>query len=73
LTGNDGNKKPPASLWQYAGMASQFLVSIGLGVFIGYKADGWMNIRIPLLVWLLPLLIIIGTIYRMAKDTRNKG
>jgi len=54
-------------------MASQFLVSIGLGVFIGYKVDEWMKTRIPLLVWLLPLLIIIGTIYRMVKDTSNKG
>jgi hypothetical protein len=31
-----------------------------------------MNTKIPLFVWLLPLLIIIGTIYRMAKDTRKK-
>jgi F0F1-type ATP synthase assembly protein I len=72
LTDTTGNKKPPTSLWQYAGMASQFLVSIGLGVFIGYKVDQWMNTKIPLFVWLLPLLIIIGTIYRMAKDTRKK-
>jgi chromate transport protein ChrA len=69
---SEPEKKSNSSLWQYAGMASQFLVSIGLGVFIGYKADGWMKIKIPLLVWLLPLLIIIATIYRMAKDTSKK-
>ena len=73
MTSSNGDKKPNNSLWQYAGMASQFLVSIGLGVFIGYKVDEWMKTRIPLLVWLLPLLIIIGTIYRMVKDTSNKG
>jgi chromate transport protein ChrA len=66
-------QKPNINLWRYAGMASQFLVSIGLGVFIGYKIDGWINIKIPLLVWLLPLLIIIGTIIRMARETKNNN
>lgn len=70
---NPNDKKPNASLWQYAGMASQFLVSIGLGVIIGYKLDAWIKTRIPLLIWLLPLLIIIGTIFRMAKDTWKKN
>ena len=59
-------------LRQYAGMATQFLVSIGIAVFIGYKADGWLKIGIPLLVWLLPLLTILGMIFRVAKDTRRR-
>ena len=67
-SGNENNKP----LMRYAGLATQFLVSIGLGVFLGLKADGWMKISFPLLVWLLPLLIIIGIIYNILKETSAK-
>lgn len=59
-------------LMQYAGMGMQFLVSIGLGIFIGLKADEWLHFSFPLLVWLLPLLIIIGLIVKIIKDTSKK-
>lgn len=65
---NDSNKQ----LMRYAGLAMQFLVSIGLAVFIGLKADGWLKISIPLLVWLLPLLIICGIIFKLVRETSNK-
>jgi F0F1-type ATP synthase assembly protein I len=57
---------------QYAGLAMQFMVSIALGVFIGIKCDKWLNISFPLLVWLLPLLLIIGIIVKIIKDTSRK-
>ncbi|MEO8860665.1 MAG: hypothetical protein ABI358_04535 [Ginsengibacter sp.] len=50
----------------------QFLAGIGIGVFIGLKADKWLNFSIPLLVWLLPLLILCGIIYKIIKDTSAK-
>lgn len=59
-------------LMRYAGLAMQFLISIGLGVFIGLKLDQWIGFSFPLLVWLLPLLIIIGIIVRIIKDTSKK-
>lgn len=59
-------------LMQYAGMGMQFLVSIGLGIFIGLKVDEWLHFSFPLLVWLLPLLIIIGLIVKIIKDTSKK-
>ncbi len=65
---NDSDKQ----LFRYAGLAMQFLVSIGLCVFIGLKADGWLHISIPLLVWLLPLLAIVGITYNILKDTAKK-
>lgn len=67
-TGNENNKQ----LMRYAGLAMQFLVSIALGVFIGMKADKWLNISIPLLVWLLPLLIICAVIFKLIKETSGK-
>lgn len=57
---------------RYAGLAMQFLVSIGLGIFIGLKVDEWLHFSFPLLVWLLPLLIIIGIIVKIIKDTSEK-
>lgn len=65
---NDANK----ILLRYAGLGFQFLVGIGLAVFAGMKADEWLNMAFPLLVWLLPLLIIIGVIIKVVVDTGRK-
>ncbi len=67
-SGKEGNRQ----VMRYAGLGLQFLVSIGLGVFIGLKADGWLKISFPLLVWLLPLIIIFGLTYRIIRETSNK-
>ncbi len=69
LEDNDNKKKFP--VWKYAGMANQFLAGLGLGVFIGMKADEWLHFKVPVLVWLLPLLIITGVIVKIIKDTTN--
>ena len=65
-------KETNRELMEYAGMGMQFLVSIALGIFIGLKADEWLNFSFPLLVWVLPLLIIIGLIIKIVKDTSKK-
>ncbi len=57
---------------RYAGLGAQIFASLGIAVFIGYKADDWLNTPIPLLVWIIPLLILIGMIYRLIKDTSKK-
>lgn len=57
---------------KYAGMGMQFLVSIAIGVWIGLKADEWLNFSFPLLVWITPLFIIIGLIVKIIKDTSGK-
>jgi membrane protein DedA with SNARE-associated domain len=57
---------------RYAGLAIQFLVSIGIGVFLGLKSDEWLHLSFPLLVWLLPLLIILGMILNIFKETSGK-
>ncbi len=67
------NKKKNWQLWQYAGMATQFLVAIGAGLFIGLKADNWLKFKTPLLVWMLPLLIIIGVIIKLIRDTSKEN
>jgi type IV secretory pathway TrbD component len=56
-------------LLRYAGMGAQILVSLGLAVFIGLKLDAWIRTAFPILVWLLPLLVIIGMIIKTIRDT----
>jgi len=65
-------KETNSELLRYAGMGAQFLVSIGVGIFIGLKLDEWLHFSFPLLVWIMPLLIIIGLIIKIIIDTSKK-
>lgn len=65
-------KSTSSDLLRYAGLGSQILVSLGIAVFAGYKIDKWLKIPLPLLVWLLPLIVLIGLIYNLIKETSKK-
>lgn len=69
---SDKKKQADNQLMKYAGMGFQFLISIGLALYAGLKADEWLKISFPLLVWLLPLLIIVGIIIKMVIETGKK-
>jgi len=58
---------------RYASLGTQLLVAIGLAVFAGLKADGWLNTS-PLFACVLPLAVLAGSFYKLAKDTgKQKG
>ena len=59
-------------LYKYMGLAMQLMVSLGLAVFIGLKADKWLDFKTPLFVWVLPLLVIAAMIYQLIKETSKK-
>lgn len=59
-------------LMRYAGLAMQFFVGIGLGVFLGIKLDNWVQISFPLFVWILPLLLMLGMILKIWVETNKK-
>jgi ABC-type polysaccharide/polyol phosphate export permease len=59
-------------LWQYAGLATQLLVSLGLAMFIGGWIDKKMGWPWSLLVWLLPLMVLMATLFKLIRDTSNK-
>ncbi|MEO6315310.1 MAG: AtpZ/AtpI family protein [Chitinophagaceae bacterium] len=63
---NNSNNK---DLMRYAGLATQMLVSLGVAVFIGLKADKWLKLSFPILSWLLPLLALAAIIYQIIKAT----
>jgi F0F1-type ATP synthase assembly protein I len=61
-----------AFLMRYAGLASQLLAAIGIGVFLGMKADGWLHTA-PLFSALLPLLILVALFYKIYRETSHKS
>jgi hypothetical protein len=70
---NDKNPKDNNKLLlKYLGLATQLMISLGLGVFIGLKLDKWLSFKTPLLVWILPLLVLTGVIWQIIKDTSKK-
>ncbi len=50
-------------------MSAQFLVLLGVGVFLGIKIDGWLKLSTPIATWLLPLLLLVGVLVKMVRDT----
>ncbi len=66
---NDPGKK---ILLQYAGFATQLVVSLGLGVFIGFWVDKKISPAFPVFTWLLPLLILLVLFWKVIKDTSKK-
>jgi uncharacterized membrane protein YhiD involved in acid resistance len=66
---NNNNK----DLMRYAGLATQMLISLGIAVFIGLKADKWLKLSFPILSWLLPLLVLAAIIYQIIKETGPKN
>lgn len=61
-----------SDVMRYAGLGAQIFVSLGLAVFIGYKADAWLNTPLPLLVWILPFVVLCIMIYKLIKETSKR-
>jgi carbon starvation protein CstA len=59
-------------LWQYAGLATQLLISLGIALYCGDWIDKKIGWNRSLLVWILPLLVLLATMIKLIKDTSNK-
>ncbi len=66
-------KKNNSLLLKYAGFATQLVVALGLSVYLGLKIDQWLHFKMPLAVWILPLIVISAVIYKVIKDTAPKN
>ena len=62
------NKK---ELYRYASLGTQIFAGLGLAVFIGLKADGWLH-TLPLFSCVLPLLVLAGIFYKLLRETASK-
>jgi Mn2+/Fe2+ NRAMP family transporter len=63
------NNNNTRDLLRYASMGTQIFVALGIAVFAGLKADKWLKISAPLLVLILPVLVLVGIIYKIVKET----
>ena len=60
-------------LLRYAGLSTQVLVSIGVSVFLGMKADKGLKVSFPILSWALPLLVIVVLLVNLIKSGTDKN
>lgn len=66
-------EKPGSNpLLQYAGLAAQLAAGLLLTVYLGKWIDTKTGLTIPILIWLLPLLFLIGVLIKVVKDTSKK-
>ena len=56
----------------YASVATQFLVAFAFAAFGGKWLDLNFFSQTPIFIWILPLLVGIGMIVKVIKDTDSK-
>ncbi len=66
------SQKDPKPFLQYASLSTQLLVSFAFAAFGGKWLDLKFFSRKPVFIWILPLLVGIGLIIKVIKDTDNK-
>ncbi len=59
-------------MMRYFTFAWQLIAGLGLGVYLGIVIDKWLHISTPLAVWILPLLVLTGMLYKVIQDTTKK-
>ena len=62
----------PIKTGKYLGLAFQFLASIAVGLWLGWWIDGKTGWTIPVFTMSLPILVIIGMLVTITRDT-GKG
>jgi F0F1-type ATP synthase assembly protein I len=70
---NKEAKKSSQPLMRYMGLATQFFISIGVGLWIGSKVDDYFSIKTPVFIWVLPLLIVVSSLIKIIIDTNRKN
>jgi hypothetical protein len=68
--GDPGDRR--RELVRYAGLSTQVVVSIGVSVFLGVKADKGLKVSFPILSWALPLLVIVVLLVNLIKSGSGK-
>ena len=64
------NNKIPTN--NYLSLGTQLLVSLGLAVYGGMYIDKKIRFTTPIFVWVLPLIVLGGIMYKIIKDTSVK-
>lgn len=65
-------ERPTGSVFQYAGMASQWIIVLVATVYLGKWLDEKWAFKKAFLIWLLPLLSLAGLMIKLIRDTSKK-
>lgn len=57
---------------RYAGLATQWMVMMGLGVWLGYKLDKYLGWSVPLFLILFPLISLTVSLWQLIKEFNKK-
>jgi len=64
----ESQKKPSKNeALKYAGMGTQMLIAIGIGVFIGKKLDAYFQTERPVYTAVLALVFLVVVMYSILK------
>lgn len=66
MSGKEQNN--PNNALRYAGMATQWMVSLLVAVWLGLKIDKWIGWKFPVVLILLPLLTLAGLFWQLIRS-----
>lgn len=72
-TPNSSGPRQPSMLMKYMGLGAQFFATILISLIIGWKADDFFGFATPVLIWVLPLLAIVGTLIKIIIETSKQS
>lgn len=72
-TSDNSGPRQPSMLMKYMGLGAQFFATILIALLLGWKADDFFGLTTPVLIWVLPLLAIVGTLIKIIKETSKQS
>ncbi|MBL7765088.1 MAG: AtpZ/AtpI family protein [Chitinophagaceae bacterium] len=51
-------------------MATQFMATLGVAFFIGYHADRYFHLRLPIFTITLPLAALMSVLWKIYQDSK---
>ena len=64
--------KSDFNIMRYAGLATQWMVLLLLGVYGGYRLDNYLHLSIPVFLILFPLVALVVSLVGLIKEVSKK-
>ena len=69
---NKDPKKEINNYLKYSGLGLQLLLTILIAGWVGYKIDGYLNIKFPAFMLLLGFLAFAGSLYQVYRKIKKE-
>lgn len=63
---NNSNNK--SNTMKYAGLATTWLITLLVAVWLGIKLDEWLNMSFPIFTIVLPTAAVISLLYQIIRE-----